>query len=156
MCCGLLSNQYLRHIENKKRAETLEEFIEKSPQWHGGKTYRGMALSDSELKDVMNSLSNGTFDNKGTASWSTSELIAKGFSSDNMGKASTTYKGEMRNNRVVLKLSEHKHATSIKHLSRYSFEQEVVASKRCRYRLVKRQERVIDGDKYIYLEVEAM
>lgn len=152
----MLSNQYLRHIENKKRAETLEEFIEKSPQWHGGTTYRGLTLSDSELKDAMNSLSNGTFNNKGTASWSTSENIAKNFSSDNMGKASTTYKGEMRNNRVVLKLSEQKHATSIKHLSRYSHEREVIASKRCRYRLIKRQARVIDGKKYIYLEVEAI
>lgn len=114
-----------------------------------------MTLSDSELKDVMNSLSNGMFDNKGTASWSTSEKIAKEFSSDKMGYASS-YQGETKTNRVVLKLSEQKHATSIKHLSRYSHEQEVVASKRCRYRLVKRQERVIDGKKYIYLEVEAI
>ena len=152
----MLSNQYLRHIENKKRAETLEEFIEKSPQWHGGTTYRGMTLSDSELKDVMNSLRNGTFDNRGTASWSTSESIADGFADDKHGSLSETYQGETKTNRVVLKLSEQKHATSIKHLSHYSHEQEVVASKRCRYRLVKRQERVIDGKKYIYLEVEAI
>lgn len=143
-------------VEIKERAKNLEEFIEKSPQWAGGSTYRGMSLSDKELADALDKLKSGTFHNFGSASWSTREIVSKNFSSSNIGNYSPQF-GDEKTNRVVLVLKKQKHATSIQHLSEFQNEAEVLASKKNRYRLVQQE---IQTDKYgrtyIYIEVEAI
>ena len=140
----------------KKRAADLEEFIERSPQWKGGTTYRGMSLSESELSEAIADLKAGTFTNLGSASWSTEKSVADRFAGYKIGEISDT-NGDLRTNYVVLILKEQKHATSIQHLSKYAKEAEVLASKRCRYKFVKQYTEEGDwGDTTIYIEVEAI
>jgi hypothetical protein len=141
--------------EIKKRAEDLEEFIRKSPQWKGGTTYRGLSLSDKELKDTMDKLRKGTFDNKGSASWSTDYGVSENFAGSNLGEYSDRF-GDEKTNRVVLLLKEQKHATSIRHISRFISEDEVLASKNCRYKFVSKEIKRRYGEDYIYITVEAI
>ena len=58
---GLLDHTFVsRHghsyEEIKKRAEDLEEWIDRSPKWDGGTTYRGMCLSKKQLDDLIEKL----------------------------------------------------------------------------------------------------
>lgn len=140
----------------KKRAKDLEEFIEKSPQWAGGTTYRGMSLSDQELANTLGKLKAGTFHNFGSASWSTEQRISKSFSCSHIGEYSSEF-GDKKTNRVVLVIKKPKHATSIKHLSEFVRENEVLASARNRYKFVKKYSSTDSyGCTYTYIEVEAI
>ena len=71
--------------EVRKKADDLEKFIEASPKWNGGTTYRGMSLSPKEVDDTIKQLKAGNFNNKGAASWSTDMSTANGFSGNGIG-----------------------------------------------------------------------
>jgi hypothetical protein len=88
-------------------------------------------------------LEQGVGDMRGSASWSTRKDIAYEFSDRN-------YKKETTDKKVILVTQEHPKATSIKYLSENAREDEVLAAKWCRYKLVKQY---AEGD-YIILEVE--
>jgi hypothetical protein len=147
------SGHSLSRIE--KKARDLEEFIRKSPQWAGGTTYRGMSLSDKDLTDVLGKLKNGTFDNQGSASWTTNHTTAFKYSLRHIGEVSDAF-GDDKTNRVIMILKKQKHATSIRHLSDYPEEFEVLASKDCRYRLVGKEIKGTGSQKVVYLTVEAI
>lgn len=133
-----------------KKARDLEKFIAKSPQWDGGTTYRGMTLSNLELEALRKELKNGKGNMQGSASWSTRESVSRNFSGAHLGESSPVY-GDVKNNKVMLVAHKHKKATSIRHLSRFSSEDEVLTSMFCRYKLVAERK---EGS-YIILEVEA-
>lgn len=132
-----------------KRAKDIEEFIAKSPQWNGGTTYRGMSLSPEELKNLRIELQAGKGDMQGCASWSTKEHIARSFSGYHIGELSPKF-GDRKTERVVLVANRHKKATSIMHLSTFTHEYEVLATKQCRYRFVSERK---DGQ-YTIFDVE--
>jgi hypothetical protein len=141
--------------EIKKRAENLEEFIRKSSQWKGGTTYRGLSLSDKELKDIIDKLMKESFDNKGSASWSTNYGVSERFANSHLGKYSEEF-GDIKTNRVVLLLKEQNHATSIRHISCFPDEYEVLASMDCRYKFIRKEIKKRNGIDYIYITVEAI
>ena len=104
--------------EDKKAAELVESFINNSPKWHGGTTYRGLYLKLSEIDDYE---VGEVFDPKGIASWSSSQSIAEGFTDNSKP--------------FVLRCTKAQNGTSIKFGSRCPDEDEVTTSSKCRYRI---------------------
>lgn len=135
----------------QKKAEDIEKLIAVSPKWAGGTTYRGMSLSKKELDNTLALLKQGKFHNFGTASWSTIKGKAIGFAESWLGKTSATF-GDKKTQPVVLVLHKQKNATSIQHMSEYFGEYEVIASKDCRYKMVK----TYKEGRYTIIEVEAI
>ncbi len=134
--------------EVRKKADDLEKFIEASPKWNGGTTYRGMSLSPKEVDDTLKQLKAGNFNNKGAASWSTDMSTANGFSGNGIGKISPF--GDNKTERVVIVSKTQKKATSIQHISRFPGEDEVLTSKDCRYSYVKQWKK----NGILYIEVK--
>ena len=133
----------------RQKAKDLEDYIDKAPKWNGGTTYRGMSLSDKELKSLMADLKNGQGDMLGSSSWSTKDSVAEHFSEMHCGEYSAKFKDE-KTNSVVLVAKKQNKATSIQHMSRYgSSEAEVLSSKDVRWQFVKTWEQ----DGYTYIEV---
>lgn len=108
-----------------------------------------MSLSDKELDRLRNELKAGVGNMLGSASWSTTKSVSDGFASMHIGELSPDF-GDKKTNEVVLVSKGHKKATSIKYLSRFSNEDEVLASMGCRYRFVREYK----VGNIIYIEVE--
>lgn len=134
-----------------KRAQNLERFIARSPQWAGGTTYRGMSLSELELQAFRAKLQAGIADMRGSASWSTKQDVALNFTVSNPGAVSNEF-GDKKTRRVVCITNSHRRATSIMYLSYFDTEYEVVASMICRYRLVREYEQ----GGITYFEIESI
>ena len=149
--CGNNVKSKYGHTLDKiiKKAIDLEEFIAKSPRWVGRETYRGIALSPKEIAYARTELKNGDYDMLGSASWSTVEHTARTFAERNIGKTSAAF-GDKKTQRVVFVAKGHTKATSIRHLSEFPGENEVLASKRCRYKIVSER---TEGN-YLIFEVE--
>lgn len=149
--CGNNVKSKYGHTLDKiiKKAIDLEEFIAKSPRWVGRETYRGIALSPKEIAYARTELKNGDYDMLGSASWSTVEHTARTFAERNIDKTSAAF-GDKKTQRVVFIAKGHTKATSIRHLSEFPGENEVLASKRCRYKIVSER---TDGN-YLIFEVE--
>lgn len=109
----------------KKKAEDLENYIKAAPKWAGGTTYRGVSLNDADLKAIKVGKPVNA-NNGGSASWSTNQYTAEGFSN---GK---------NPNRVVFISPTQSKGTSIKHLSKFKGENEVLTSKDSQY-IVKKK-----------------
>jgi hypothetical protein len=99
-----------------KKAQTIETFIEQSPTWDGGDLYRGIRM---KADDVAQLQVGGTIDMRGMSSWSSKESVATSFAH--------TYGGGSRKS-VIFRTSGTKKGTSIRHLSQYSHEDEVLVS----------------------------
>ena len=135
--------------EIKKRAEDLEEWIDRSPKWKGGTTYRGMCLSRKQLNSLVDSLkSEEGAGMLGASSWSTRKDMAQVFSEHGLYDPITEY--EYKTQRVVLIARKQKNATSLQYLSEFQDECEVISSNRNRYKLIE----IREEDGYIYIEVE--
>lgn len=120
-------------------ASAIEDYISKSPKWDGGITYRGVALSDDELS----SWQVGTnHDMGGTSSWSEVDSVATEFADHN-----ATYG---KPNKVIFVSPTQTKGTGIAHLSAYYGEQEVLASKDARYKVLKREQK---GD-YLWITLK--
>jgi hypothetical protein len=133
----------------RQKAKDLEEYIDKAPKWDGGTTYRGMSLSEKELKNLITELKNGQGDMMGTSSWTTKEHIGQHFSEMHGGEYSPKFKDE-KTESVILVAKKQNKATSIQHMSKYgSSEAEVLSSKDVRWKFVKTWEE----DGYTYIEV---
>lgn len=137
----------------KARADALERFIENSPKWNGGVTYRGMSLSEKELDNLIDEFKRGEGNMLGSASWSAEESISMGFSDRHLGEYSHVY-GDEKTQRVIIRTKEHKHATPIMHLSEIDYEAEVLSSHHERWKFVKMKKIVKQGYEYIYIDVE--
>ena len=135
--------------ESKKRAEDLEEWIDRSPKWKGGTTYRGMCLSRKQLNSLVDSLkSEEGAGMLGASSWSTRKDMAQVFSEHGLYDPITEY--EYKTQRVVLIARKQKNATSLQYLSEFQDECEVISSNRNRYKLIE----IREEDGYVYIEVE--
>lgn len=151
---GLLDHTFVsRHghsyEEIKKRAEDLEEWIDRSPKWDGGTTYRGMCLSRKQLNSLVDSLkSEEGAGMLGASSWSTRKDMAQVFSEHGLYDPITEY--EYKTQRVVLIARKQKNATSLQYLSEFQDECEVISSNRNRYKLIE----IREEDGYVYIEVE--
>lgn len=136
--------------EIRQRAYNLERFIHESPKWDGGTTYRGMSLSDKDLKELIADLKAGNGNMNGAASWSTSQGVSEGFADMHIGETSMKHKDELTNPVVLIAKRQGK-ATSIQHISYYgSREEEVLSSVTVRWRFIKKYEQ----GGYTFIEVE--
>lgn len=115
--------------EISKISRDIEDYIKKAPRWNGGETFRGVGLSDKELqKFTVNSEHNM----KGVSSWSNEITIAEDFANEykSYGYA------------VIFHSPTQNKGTAIRHLSKYpgsSGENEVLASKESKYKVLKRE-----------------
>lgn len=121
--------------EIDKKAHDLEEFISKSPKWGGGATYRGMSLSQNNLAKYKDDMAKGNLiEMKGSASWSTDESIGEKFARMNLGQNDPA--GDQMSEKVLfVNNKEQPLGTSIRHLSNYSNESEILCSKNARYKI---------------------
>ncbi len=145
----------------KERSELIEDFIKKSPKWKGSETYRGIQVTQDVLTNIISQLKQGEGNMLGMSSWSTAERCAKNFATDSIPNG---YE------RVVFVCKKQKYATSIQHLSQFGAqEEEVLASQKSRYKLIKVEKKMLPRDpmikstfpgvelvRYIYIEIEAV
>lgn len=136
----------------KKKAIDLEEFIEKSPKWDGGTTYRGMGLSTKDLAEYKAKIANGDLiDMRGSASWSTNQLISQQFAESNIGKKNLS--GDLKTEKVLFVNNNNQPlGTSICHLSNYYAEHEILVSKKARYKITGYQHDAKTGYHYFIVE----
>lgn len=131
---------------DKKKAADIEEFIDASPKWAGGAIYRGIGTKDFDTAyEILSNVRQGKpVDMGGVSSWSSNSKVAEGF-----GKRKTASAGKtivfVTNGKSTNK------ATSISHLSRYKYEDEVLVSKKAVFtptKMTKRGEII-----YVYGDV---
>ena len=115
---------------DKADADTIENFIQRSPKWAGGNLHRGINVSKETADDIIKKVQAGEeLDMQGISSWSSESKIAVDF-------AFTSFKGRVgvvfhTNNKSTTK------GTSIKHLSQLEHEKEVLMSDTARYKGTK-------------------
>ena len=116
----------------------VDSYIRGAVKWEGT-TYRGINVSRETANKI---LSDPTIDMLGPASWSSSENIAQRFS---IGAESV---------RMVFVLGENKSGASITHIATYNgSEKEVLSPSGVQYIADSVQERNIDGQSYVYVNV---
>lgn len=103
----------------RRLAEMCEEYIEHAPKWEGGTTYRGINVPPSKANSYVKGAILDV--NRGTASWSSTLATAEEFSTHGYGV------------QVVFACETQRNGTSIRHLSSYKSENEVLVSKKSRY-----------------------
>lgn len=131
--------------EWKKRVEACEEFIEKSPKWNGGSTYRGMHVSEEQMQALLNKMEKKEpIDMQGIASWSTSKDIALGY----------TYPNPKTPIRVILETDDAQNGTSIAHISIHPGEHEILCSVRNKYLIKEITKEQAAGYDYYKVKVE--
>ena len=126
--------------EVARREQDLEEYIEKASKWSGGETFRGVKLTEEVLSRYEVGSEHSML---GTSSWSSNEDIAigyAGYGNPSSGKRS-----------VVFHSSTQRNGTSVRHLSPFVNEDEVLVSKKSKYRVLK-MFKSQDGVNHIYLE----
>ena len=132
--------------EIKQKAIDVEEFIKKSPKWDGGATYRGMAVDDKTMQAFRDAMKNNQqIDMLGTASWSTKRDISDKFAQKNKDPD----KG--LTNTILFKTTKAQYGTSIRHMSQFAHEHEILCSKDSRY-IIKSIKEISHGDYEIIVE----
>lgn len=126
----------------KHEADMCEEFIKASPKWSGGKVYRGIKVYDPATRDAIlaNVAKGKPIDMRGVSSWSSKKSVADDFSGGShpivfVSNGTSTNKG-----------------TSIKHLSNFKNEDEVLMSKDMTFTPTKMRKSK-NGTIYIYGDV---
>lgn len=123
-----------------RRAIDIEDYIARAPKWKGARVYRGMSVSEQEIGRIRASLKNGEYGMHGTASWSTSESVASSFSTMHIGETDNRFNiGEKLTRRVIIVCDEQRRGTTIRHMSHFGSEYEVLCSKMSRYELVSEE-----------------
>lgn len=118
--------------------EYIEGYIEKAPKWDGGDIYRGVSMSDVELRQ----LKIGTQLNQGgTSSWSSDKDLAKYFANH--------AKDDAKRNKIIYVLEKTDQATSISHISQHANELEVLVSKKSSQTITKIRKQT--GTTFIHL-----
>lgn len=110
----------------KQWGEDLEQFIDSSPKWGGGTTYRGFTTSQERFEKLMADMVSGKeLDMGGTSSWSTQKSIAEKFSSSRRGGRYS----------VILECPGQNRGTSIRAVSSFLEDDEVLVSRHARYKI---------------------
>lgn len=133
-----------REGKSDARLTGVEDFLRNAPQWVGGETRRGIELHD---KAVIARIKVGeVFDvnGGGPASWSTDHGTARSFASNTKGQS------------FVFISKKQKRATSVKGISQFSHESEVLVSKETQYRILSVKKGAHKGDNRTYVEVEVL
>lgn len=125
---GCLQKTIQRDLDRYKQwGEDLEQFIAQSPKWGGGTTYRGFSTSPERYEKLLADMASGKeLDMGGTSSWSTERSVAKIFSDS--GASPDDLK-------VVLECKGPNRGTSIRALSNFTEEDEVLVSRHARYKI---------------------
>lgn len=125
---GRLQNASQQTLDSCKQwSEDLEQFIEQSPKWGGGTTYRGFSTSPERYEKLLTDMASGKeLDMGGTSSWSTKRSMAEQFSEDGAG---------LDDWRVVLECKGPNRGTSIRAVAHYADEDEVLVSRHARYKI---------------------
>jgi SPP1 gp7 family putative phage head morphogenesis protein len=119
-----------------KYSDLLEKYIYDSPKFDS-EIYRGVRFSSSD--DIAKFKLGQSIDMKGLSSWSSDYSISKDFAINPTGvemeidEKLAFYK---TNNPVIFKLRKTNSGASIKHLSHYAEENEVVVSKDAKFKIV--------------------
>lgn len=116
------------------QAEAVERYINLAPTWNGGKLYRGISVSSSEASRLIDDAKAGKpFDQKGTSSWSSTSSVAKDYAN-----SATGGRGNVR---ILYRTPGTRQGTSIRHMSKYQLEDEVIISQNARWKAtsVKKQ-----------------
>ncbi len=115
----------------------VDDYINNAPKWNG-RIYRGINVPSVVARTM---IEDGTVDMLGPSSWSSDENVARRFS----------WGGEAVN--IVFSLNN-KSGASITHISTYDgFESEILAPSKIQYKIDSTEERVIDGETYLYIEI---
>ncbi len=125
---GLLQTARPASLERYKQwGEDLEQFIDRSPKWGGGATYRGFSTSPERFEKLMADMVSGKeLDMGGTSSWSAKKSVAEKFSE-------TSLTGHYP---VILECPGQNRGTSIRAVSRFLEEEEVLVSRHARYKII--------------------
>lgn len=111
----------------KRWGEDLEQFIAQSPKWGGGTTYRGFSTSPERYEKLLADMASGKeLDMGGTSSWSTRRSKAEQFSGSGAG---------LDDWQVVIECKGPNRGTSIRAVSAYTEEDEVLVSRQARYKI---------------------
>lgn len=137
---ALLTEQYERWSKLESLRQTgqldkmtndlnvLEKFIADSPKWGGPPTYRGFYTSPERFERLITDMAIGKELNlNGPSSWSTSKIAAEKFAKS---------KGGLDGHGVVLECKGPNRGTSIKALSEFQSEEEVLVSRQARYKIL--------------------
>jgi hypothetical protein len=116
-------------VEIRKKADNIESYIRKAPSWQGGVTYRGIELSDAELAPYLNP--GYTFDMRGISSWTTSIGTANTFAHHT--------DDQDQNHVIFICKSAQPRGTSIRGISHYTSEREILLSSAARWRVISWQ-----------------
>lgn len=103
--------------EVAKKARNCESLIDASPKWDGGELMRGFKYLDADTFNALTTVGAKVDLNRGTASWSTDEEIARSFA--NGAKSPGSF---------IAHCSSPRRGTSIRNLSHYDYEEEVLCS----------------------------
>ena len=130
--------------KNAKIVKGMEEYIQRAPKF-SGETMRGYTLSNVELDSYIKKVGgNSTISMVGTSSWTSEMKFAESFAN---------YGGKQ--NKVVLVCKGGQPmGTSIRHLSEYYRESEVLVSEKAKFRITKYNGK--DKNGYHRFEVEAV
>lgn len=112
--------------EISKQATIIENYIRKAPKWNGGTTHRGISVSDEEIKkyEIGSQISMG-----GTSSWSSNNDTALQYAKRNATNG--------KSNQVVFHCNTQSKGTSIRHISVFQDEDEVLCSSDSSYIIEK-------------------
>lgn len=109
-------NDYTKKFS--RDAKTVEDYIEKAPNWNGGTLYRGINVESGDVKSLFKP---GTeLDMQGTSSWSSDKGVSETFTWGSGTK-------------VIFQCDKISKATSITHISNSPSEKEVLVSKDTKY-----------------------
>lgn len=109
-----------------KLGNALESFISKAPKWNGGPTYRGLSGISPDLMRAMTTPGAVIDANHGTASWTSSKSVAQEVANyGRYGKLIIVHEGSRQN------------GTSVRSISPFHDQNEVMCSKKNRYRVLR-------------------
>ena len=113
--------------KTKSEVEAINQYIDKMPKFHGS-IYRGMRLESQQvLDDVIKKLQNGeSSELNAMSSFSSSEFVARTFALTDRKDQSVA---------LIYEVVENKSGVTIKNLSRFPGEDEVLVPKGARYKL---------------------
>lgn len=107
--------------EYYEKAVAVEDFIKNSPKWAGGTVYRGIHVPEDF--DVSQYKKGAVIDMMGMSSWSSSPHVAADFA---VGAKKVIFVNDS---------NKSKNGTSVKRLSHYKNEQEVLFSNKARWKV---------------------
>lgn len=122
--------------EYYEKAVAVEDFIENSLKWAGGTVYRGIAVPEDF--DVSQYKKGAVIDMRGMSSWTSSQRVADNFATGNK--------------RVIFinEGKKSKNGTSVKRLSDYKTEEEVLFSNKARWKVDSQETKGIRTYVYVH------